>query len=64
MPDRWGTGAIDGAIDAAIVVHNVANAPGGKLRSAIEALAARGIACAGVIENFATVSASSRRRAA
>jgi len=64
MPDRWVTGAIDGAIDAAIVVHNVANAPGGKLRSAIEALAARGIACAGVIENFATVSASSRRRAA
>jgi Mrp family chromosome partitioning ATPase len=64
-PGKWVTRAVDDAVDAAVLVHHVRRATPDDLRTAVEQLTARGIACAGVIENFARpqTSASCRRAA-
>ncbi|MBN2217795.1 MAG: hypothetical protein JW719_10520 [Pirellulales bacterium] len=46
-------GMLDGAVETAVLVHGGARATAGDPRAAARRLAARGIACAGVIENFA-----------
>lgn len=65
IPGQWITGAMDDAIDAAVLVHDVRRATADDLRDAQAQLAARRIACAGVIENFVSPRSShSYRRAA
>jgi len=64
-PTRWTSGALDDAIDMAVMIHNVARATADDVRSARDQLAARRVACAGLIENFAPREAAGvRRRAA
>lgn len=64
-PVERAVGMLDGAVETAVLVHGGARATADDLRSAARRLAARGIACAGVIENFTGHhSRASHRRAA